>query len=161
MTQELCRDVERLILDKMNHANDMLYILVWADDHTFNQQVNANVVVYITRNMLDPPWFMMLHLNEGKQKILCRNREMLEHMLKCHFRSHDFDDELEELANSHFLSHYVQGLHRPPKMKLDATDDIHSIGDNIIFLSEWYHWTSTKEFFRELMHEIEIMIATA
>jgi hypothetical protein len=167
MTAELCKDVERLILKKAMNANEMMYAVY------FNRQGSSDdcQMFHLTRNMLDPPWHIRIHIpmafheNENKFKtFLCRNKEMLEHLIRSRMRTDrnedilnvvDTDDEFEIFSQDFHFTIYSQDLLKPP-FKL-----LKEIRKRTQILSVLSSKNSRSKIIRDIMKEIEIVIGTA
>ena len=106
MTQELCRDVRNLILEKMTTSEDMMLVVI-------SEKEPFNVMFYVSRNMRDPEHYVWFTIHESIIKkettYLLRTKEALRMMIE-----HAFDSIVMDV-----VSIYVQGETRPKSMQID------------------------------------------
>jgi len=103
MAADLCNDVRKLIVEKMEAAEDM-YLAVIEEGPV------GNVLFYVSRNMRDPEHHVRFcyFKNDREYSYLMRNPNSLRMMVQSIFYKHD----------GNVGSIYVQGERKPPSTSL-------------------------------------------
>lgn len=172
MTEQLCQDVERLILEKTDQANEMT-IAVYTDNT--KKEDGKYIATYkhtlrLTRNMMDPVWHIRLnavvHTKDGvlhKQPILCRNRDSLTMMVAATLGIEQDDDLDEEpLLYEEFTVVYHQGLFEPimsARRVLDGTGSCPWCRNHCVLFK--YAEQNGLAFLERFMHVVEVLLAKA
>lgn len=174
MTEQICLDVEKLIVDKLHDTNELMYVVY--EFSPFYEMENGKetrdqmVFLVVQRSMLDPKWHVRVTRvhNFGDRThryapILCRTKETLEHVLLHAFQGVDkqwSDDGL----HYELVCEYAQGLAWPPEDVIkNVTYGGHS-SQRYSFFDMDRHWNPGTEwgmFVEELMEDVELLVATA
>lgn len=160
MTAYLCDDVRKLILDRMETAEDM-YLAVLA--------ATGGVLFYVSRNMRDPEHHVRFtyYKNDKEVSYLLRNPTMLRMMVQHALYKYDMST----------VSIYVQGESKPPSMELsyrvpygDEKTDLHDYVQTQMLEFHYINhetedtdkpdWVYPK-YMEEILRRINVLVSTA
>jgi hypothetical protein len=104
MATELCNDVRKLIIDRMETAEDMYLAVI-------HEMAPRRVMFYVSRNMRDPEHhvYFTYYKNDQEVTYLLRNPTMLRMMVEHALYKYDMN----------VASIYVQGEKKPPEPELN------------------------------------------
>lgn len=116
MTEELCEDVRRLIIERVRGAEDLVAAIAvqeWAN----KTPTHYRVVFWITRNMRDAPGHITFAQPEyidksgwRSRKAFIRTEEALLAAIECEIENPDSETE--------YTGFYTTGLKQPPEIEL-------------------------------------------
>ena len=152
MTTDLCRDVERLIIDKAEKASTVMYAVYRYVDGVKNEE--SELMFYLTRSMWDPAWHVQFHADDTS--VLCRTRNTLEYMVQQRLGliPYDDDDDDEQRIDSDFIAYLRQNHTEPPPKTATGAPT------GFMTMNMWCSFDSMQQCSKQLMKEIENVVAT-